>query len=61
LSASTGYAALNCSKSLPSLLTPISTTCPEIQARNDSDRSKFPELKQKDGVNNYGSWVVKAK
>jgi hypothetical protein len=26
-----------------------------------TDRSKFPELRQKDGINNYGAWAVKAK
>jgi hypothetical protein len=26
-----------------------------------SDRSKFPEIKLRDGVNNYGAWAVKAK
>jgi hypothetical protein len=28
---------------------------------NRTDRTKFPEVKVKDGVNNYGAWSVKAK
>jgi hypothetical protein len=33
-------------------------------ARNDGERnecSKFPEIRVKEGVNNYGAWAVKAK
>jgi hypothetical protein len=32
--------------------------------RNDierGERSRFPEIKQKDGINNYGAWAIKAK
>jgi hypothetical protein len=33
-----------------------------IHADTDrTERSKFPELRQKNGVNNYGMWAVKAK
>jgi hypothetical protein len=28
--------------------------------KNNINHKKFPELKQKDGITNYGSWVVKA-
>jgi hypothetical protein len=31
------------------------------ESNNDNDRKKFPNLSQKDGVSNYGSWAVKAK
>jgi hypothetical protein len=29
-------------------------------SKNDTKHKKFPELKRKDGVTNYGAWVVKA-
>jgi hypothetical protein len=29
-------------------------------SKNDTEHKKFPELKRKDGVTNYGAWVVKA-
>ena len=29
--------------------------------KNENERQRFPELKLKDGTNNYGAWAVKAK
>jgi hypothetical protein len=31
------------------------------EPKTENERNKFPELKQKDGLSNYGSWAAKAK